>query len=610
MMDNLDNHTIDKLKDELKLEKKAYSKQTKETEKRTAELLVANKELAFQNEEKEKRAAELLIANKELALQNEEKEKRAADLLIANEDLAFQNGEKGKGGGELRIANEALAFQNEEKIKKAAELLAANKEISAQAKLIEMQRTCFVDKQLLAKTLDCIGDAVISTDDKKNIVLLNKVAESLTGWKQEDAVGVSVDRVFNIINERTRKKRYDFVASVMKSGKTHKLTNHTILIQKNGKEILIEDSAAPIFNEINEIVGVVIVFRDFSEKWERLKKSECVSFHDELTGLYNRRFYEDEIKRIDIKSNLPLSLIMADVNGLKLINDSFGHDVGDELLVKTANAMQLGCRTNDIVARLGGDEFIIALPNSNAENTANVVNRIKQLLKDQKVNGLEISISFGFDTKAEEQEDIQDIFKKTEDRMYRHKIYESASIRSETINLIKSTLFAKNNRELIHSTKVSELCVALSEKMELSKDEVNLMRLAGLMHDIGKIGISDKILNKADNLNNEEYTEIQKHPEIGYRILNSVNEFSEISEFVLEHQEKWDGTGYPQGLKGKEIKIEARIIAIADSYDAMTTKRSYHTSLSHEEAMDEIRRCSGTQFDPKIAAVFLEQVIK
>ena len=277
-------------------------------EELTKELAAANKELVFQNEEKEKRAAELLVAFKELVFQNSEKEKRAAELFLADKELVFQNHEK------------AL---------RAQELLIAQNMIYTQEELIKTQKALFIEKQLFEKTLLSIGDAVISMDKNKKVVFLNKIAESLTGWTQGEASGKYIYDVFSIFNEYTREKGEDIVTKVMKSGKIHQMANHTILITKDNKEVLIEDSAAPILNEDDQVVGVVIVFRDFTEKWERLEKIEYMSFHDELTGLFNRRYYEEEIKRVDEKGNLPISLVMGDVNGLKLINDSFGHEVGD-----------------------------------------------------------------------------------------------------------------------------------------------------------------------------------------------------------------------------------------------------------------------------------------
>ena len=193
--------------------------------------------------------------------------------------------------------------------------------------------------------------------------------------------------------------------------------------------------------------------------------------------------------------------------------------------------------------------------------------------------------------------------------MYRHKLTESLSMRSRTIDLIMNTLFEKNKREMSHSKRVSEICESIAKTLRLNADAVNDLKTAGLMHDIGKIGIDEHILNKPNKLNKNEWDEIKRHPEIGYRILSSVNEFSEVAEYVLEHHERWDGQGYPRGLKGKKISLQARVIAFADAYDAMTSDRTYCKALSMEEALVEIKRCSGAQFDPAIAEVFVTDVL-
>jgi HD-GYP domain-containing protein (c-di-GMP phosphodiesterase class II) len=183
-------------------------------------------------------------------------------------------------------------------------------------------------------------------------------------------------------------------------------------------------------------------------------------------------------------------------------------------------------------------------------------------------------------------------------------------MRSKMIDLIMSTLHEKNPRELLHADRVSEIAVAIADKMLLKNDDVNQIGIAGRMHDIGKIGVDDFALNSKRKLNKEEWKEIQRHSEIGYRILISAVEFSEIATFVLEHHERWDGQGYPKGLKRENISVQARIIAVADSYDAMTRERTYKAILNKEEAAVEIQRCSGTQFDPAIVKIFLEQVLK
>lgn len=342
---------------------------------------------------------------------------------------------------------------------------------------------------------------------------------------------------------------------------------------------------------------------------DQTKEMFYLSQYDHLTGLLDRRSFEVEISKFDTKANLPLSLIIGDLNGLKLINDSFGHEIGDKMLIIAAKAIQSVCSEHDLLARYDGDEFVMVLPKTNVEGAQHILERIKDNLKREKVNELEISLSFGSATKITESQAFKELFKTTEDLMYQHKIYDSASIKSKMLDLITSALFAKSSRELAHSSKVSQLCVHLSEKMGFNQENINRMRIAGLMHDIGKIGVSDKILNKDGKLDALEYQEIKKHPEIGYRILSAVNEFSEIANFVLEHHEKWDGTGYPQGLKGDQIRIESRIIAVVDAYDAMTSKRTYGIMRSHQEAIDELTRCSGTHFDPEVVAIFLNTLL-
>jgi len=505
---------------------------------------------------------------------------------------------------------EKISIQDAERIKDAAALLSANNEISSQAELIKVQEEFFIEKQLFKAILVSIGDAVISCDISCNIVFLNKVAEQITGWAQQDAIGKPVEEVFKIYDEYSREKSEDIIKKVLQSSKSHELASNTILINKYDLEIPIEDSAAPIFKANGQIIGVVLVFRDVSDKRQKLKNIEFLSYHDKLTELYNRRFYEEEIVRIDTGRNLPLTIAMGDLNGLKLVNDSFGHMIGDELLIKAAKAIKNGCRADDIIARLGGDEFIIILPKTNRIEAETIIERIKKNIANEKVKDLEVSIAFGHGTKDDPNQDIQEIFKIAEDDMYKQKLYESSSIRSKTVDLIKNTLYEKNEREMLHSNRVSEFCEAIAREMGFEIDEVNQIKLAGQMHDIGKIGIDDRIIDKVEKITEAEFNEIKRHSEIGFRILSSVNEFSEIAVFVLEHHERWDGKGYPKGLIGEEISIPARIIAIADSFDAMTRERTYKDTLSIEEAIVEMERCSGTQFDPVIVKVFIERVLK
>ncbi len=346
------------------------------------------------------------------------------------------------------------------------------------------------------------------------------------------------------------------------------------------------------------------------QRYQSFEKIEFLSFHDQLTGIYNRRFYETAVLRLDNEKYYPLTLVMADVNGLKLTNDAFGHSAGDLLLQRIASILNRECRAQDVVARIGGDEFVILLPETDEKNAGVIINRINQAISKERIENLVLSVSVGFASKKSSSEDMTDVFKQAEDEMYRNKLSESSSVRSKTIDLILNSLFEKNKREMMHSHRVGNLCESIAREMDFSKDDINQMSIAGLMHDIGKIGISEESLNKPGNLHTNEWAEIKRHSEIGYRILGSVSEFSKIAEYVLEHHERPDGSGYPKGLKGDEISLQAKIISLADSYDAMTSERTYKKTLSVKEAVTEIKKCCGTQFDPGVSKIFVEKVLK
>ena len=473
----------------------------------------------------------------------------------------------------------------------------------------EMEKIISDEREKFRTTLLSVGDGVIVTDRMAKIELMNVVAEQLSGWTQQEALDRPFTEIFNIVNEYTRTRSENPVQKVLATGNIIKRAEHTILISKEGIERSIEDIAAPVKDKDGNINGVVLVFRDYTEKKEKQKEIEYLSFHDQLTGLYNRGVFEEELKRLDNERNLPLTLVMGDINGLKLTNDAFGHFVGDKLLKKAAEVMKKACRTDDIIARIGGDEFVIILPKTDSEQTAKIVNRINHTLANENVDSIMLSISFGWEIKQSTAEEMTTVFKKAEDNMYRRKLSESTSMRYKIIEVIIKTLYEKNEREQQHSSRVSQLCEALGAALGLNMEDISELRTVGLMHDIGKIILDDRILDKPDILGDLEWFEIKRHAETGYRILSSVNEFSQLAEYVLAHHERWDGKGYPRGLKGEKIPLESRIIAVADTYDAMTSDRPYRKALSEEFAIKEIRRNAGTQFDPDIARVFVEKVL-
>jgi len=339
------------------------------------------------------------------------------------------------------------------------------------------------------------------------------------------------------------------------------------------------------------------------------KKTEYLSYHDQLTGLYNRRFFEEELLRLNTLRNLPLGIIVADVNGLKLVNDAFGHQQGDRLLIETANVLRKSCRQDDILARLGGDEFIILSPNTSDLEIKSFVHRLEHLTSQIGIEDLVLSVAFGHSVKNSSNEPIESLIKNAEDQMYKNKLINHTSQRRKVIEGISATLHEKHPGEEDHSKRVSHYAIELGKALQLEDNILVNLQAASLLHDIGKIAIDYSIIEKEDELTEEEYVEVKKHSEIGYRILITSGSFSEIAEIVLSHHEKVDGTGYPRQLTRHQISIEARILCICDAFDAMTSYRPYRQSLSVDEAVEELIRGSGKQFDSDLVTVFIDKVI-
>ncbi len=367
----------------------------------------------------------------------------------------------------------------------------------------------------------------------------------------------------------------------------------------------------------NKYRSLLLHFREIIEEdlamLERKQYLERQSDYDTLTGLFNRKHYEEEIINIDKEKNYPLSIIVADINGLKLINDAFGNYSGDKVLIDAAEVFLRHSKNDDFVARIGGDEFIIIMPNTNKIEAEKRVDKMLNTCKTYEHKSYPLSISFGIDTKSTDSVDFKDLYRSAEDSMYRMKLHAVPSMRNRTIDTIITTLYEKDNYSESHSRKVSKMSEEIAKRCNLPYSEVNDIKTTGLLHDIGKIIIPQYILNKIGPLDDKEMAEMKKHCEIGSRILNSTSELRDFSKIILYHHEKWDGTGYPRGVKGEEIPYQARIISLADAFDAMTSDRTYREKLTPEEALEEIKRCSGTQFDPKFVKIFednFEEIMK
>jgi len=383
----------------------------------------------------------------------------------------------------------------------------------------------------------------------------------------------------------------------------------TQLKKKDGTIIWVEINSRVIFEREKPVYYEGIV-RNITERKKVEGRIVYLSFHDNLTGLYNRAYFEEEIKRQDTQRQLPISFAIGDINRLKLVNDALGHLEGDRLIVKVAELLKAFCRKEDVVARWGGDEFTILLPKTKKEDAEEIMNRIKNVCILTSKHRIPISIALGSATKEKINQDFQDVIKEAEDNMYRHKLIERKSIYSSITSSLERTLYEKSLETREHAERLKKLSQEIGNIINLPNNKIDELSLLSTLHDIGKIALSEEILTSERGLTKKEWFLIKKHPVIGYNICESNPQLAHIAEGVLGHHEWWNGKGYPHGLKGDNIPLTSRIISIVDAYDVMTNGRTYKKAVTKKEALKELKRCSGTQFDTKLVNIFIKIISK
>ena len=434
------------------------------------------------------------------------------------------------------------------------------------------------------------------------ITFFNKAFERILGYGAQEIFSDG----FKIISKMKNKK--ELINYVRQASKGKVLKNVEVGINtKDGNKKWILWNTSNIKDQDNEtIIATIAQGVDITKRKISQERNEYLNIHDQLTGLYNRTYYQRKIEELSDARYLPLTVVFADINGLKIANDAFGYSTGDKLLCLAADILKSQFREEDIIVRMGGDEFIVLMPNADKKYAEVVVDKIREDLVKVKVETIQLSLSFGIETKKTGEDIFSDVIKKAENHMHRLKLYEGPSIRGKTLYAILNTLHEKNKREELHSRRVSRLCEEMGCILNMPENDINDLITVGLLHDIGKVAVNDSILNKKDPLTRDEWEKMKQHPEIGFRIVSEVNDVADLAESILYHHERWDGKGYPRGLKGKEIPVMSRVIAVADAYDAMTSNRPYRNKISDQDARKEIFANAGKQFDPEIVRAFMK----
>ncbi|HHW61791.1 MAG TPA: diguanylate cyclase [Syntrophomonadaceae bacterium] len=330
---------------------------------------------------------------------------------------------------------------------------------------------------------------------------------------------------------------------------------------------------------------------------------------DPLTGFYNRDFFLTEVLHLDTQEHLPLSIIIINVNGFAFITDALGTRESNRLLQLTASIMKQSCREGDIFSRWGEEEFIILLPGTLLEEAEIICQRIRMASGPVKTDMVQLSLSMGVAVKRHAQEDIEDVYKKARQCMDEQKVVESKKIQEHLLYSLRTGREEKNKDVREHGRRSRMLTREIGKTIGLPEYKLSQLELLAQMHDVGKTMIDDSILNKPGPLTDEEWEHIKRHPQIGCRIAELNPATAVIAPCILSHHERWDGKGYPNGLKGKRIPFFARILAVVDAYDAMTQNRPYRKAMLPTKAIKELLNNAGSQFDPEVVQIFVEKVL-
>ena len=465
------------------------------------------------------------------------------------------------------------------------------------------------NKESLLKALfDSIPDIIFYKDKNSLYLGGNHAFEAYNDFLLEDFVGKDDYELFGPQLAAQYLKIDEEVFESRKPSRTEEFYTN-----EDGKETLFELLKTPYYDEKGQLIGVIGIRRDVTERRRREDEILYLNHHDVLTGLYNRAYIQQALEFLDQDSNFPISVVAGDINGLKLVNDSFGHGEGDRLVVAISQILKKSTRESDVVGRVGGDEFYLILPNTDSKAAKEIIKSIR-LSCDEHSQALDndvhfTSISLGQATKVEEGLPLTEYINLAEEYMYQQKTLDYKSFHSSLLISIKNTMYEKSYETEQHAERLAQQSLQLGQLMNMSEEDLVALQLFATVHDIGKISIDQNILTKEGPLTEDEWREIRKHPETGYRIANSSPGLMHVADLILCHHEWWDGSGYPGGLKEQQIPLASRILAVVDAYDAMTHDRSYKKARSKEEAINELKLCSGTQFDPQLVRLFVKHIV-
>jgi len=464
-----------------------------------------------------------------------------------------------------------------------------------------MEKALKESEEKYRNLVDSLPFGIIELNRQGIIENVNKSILKILGCKKTDMLNKHFTTV-KAIDDKNLTSYFKLFEYALQGDR--KLPGEIVFQGDKGKNIYVETRYNLIKSD-QKIKNIQVIIDDVSDRREVQKELEYMRFHDQLTGLYNRAYLDSEINRLDTKRQLPLSIIIGDINGLKLVNDAFGDEEGDKLICRIADIFKSVCRSEDIIARYGEDEFAALLTNTDADVVTDVENRIKEKCKKISKDHFHFVMSLGKATKSDSDTKFTDVVTEAQDMLYRNKLVSGKSIPGNAVTALVDSLLGKGHETKEHVKRIEKMAEKMAISMKLPKSQADDLQLLASLHDLGKVAVPDNILKRKKKLSNEDWGVIKSYPEIGYNIAKRSFKFSNIADYILSHHERWDGTGYPRQLSGDDIPLLSRIMAIIDSYDIMRSGRFYKKTLTKKEAISELRSCSGKQFDPKLVEQFV-----
>ena len=351
-------------------------------------------------------------------------------------------------------------------------------------------------------------------------------------------------------------------------------------------------------------LGKIFVFHDITSMRATYFNLERSLLYDPLTGLYNKQSYLQQVVQWDNSKYWPVAVAVCNINGLKLINNQYGTAFGDAVMKQLAYFVKMHTKDDSFIAKLEDGDILAVLEETSYNEAVEICEDIKKDLEGFYGRDVLIHMEYGVAVKEDGITSMEQILTEAKSSMQNKKMLRDNSMSSSLVDSLKQTLSESDYETEEHVERTREMAARLGKALNLSDTDIGKLELLAIMHDIGKVAIPHQVLLKKGKLSDEEFEIMKQHTVKGYRIANASPELSGIADCILSHHEKWDGTGYPNKLKGEEIPLLARIISAVDSHDVMVHDRPYHHAMPEEDAIKELRRCAGTQFDPHVIEVF------